>query len=77
MEKPWAYDLPSGFRSQLRKAIVGFEIDVQEISGKFKLSQNREYEDFEGALAGVIQHYGPSGLAKMMAFSHKRAAAKD
>ena len=66
MKNPWSYDLPAEFRAKLRKAIIGFELSIEEISGKFKLSQNREEEDFEGALAGVIAHYGNEGLAALM-----------
>jgi len=56
----WQYDLPSDFRSKLTKAIVGFEINISSIEGKFKLSQNRSEEDWKAALAGVEKHYGQS-----------------
>jgi transcriptional regulator len=33
-------------------AIVGFEIEVEDIQAKFKLSQNKSVEDIQG----VIEH---------------------
>src|SRR5437762_1607128 len=43
--KPWkATDLPADFVGNLLKAIVGFEIEVTRLEGKFKLSQNRPAE---------------------------------
>jgi transcriptional regulator len=48
--KPWNGDaLPIDFREKLLQAIVGFEIQVSRIEGKFKLGQNRPDEDVEGA----------------------------
>lgn len=57
LEKPWRYDLPVDFREGLVRAIVGFEIEITSIEGKFKLSQNRSPEDQLGALQGVSKHY--------------------
>lgn len=43
--KPWrAVDLPADYTSNMLKAIVGFEIEVTNLEGKFKLSQNRPVE---------------------------------
>ena len=43
--KPWkATELPAEFVGNLLKAIVGFEIEVERLEGKFKLSQNRPAE---------------------------------
>lgn len=51
--KPWQYDLPEKFKAELMKAIVGFEIAVSLLEGKFKMSQNRSTEDRAGVLAGL------------------------
>jgi len=49
-EMPWKGDeLAPEFREKLLQAIVGFEIRVSRIEGKFKLGQNRPAEDVEGA----------------------------
>jgi len=67
-EKPWLYKLPDEFKSDLHKAIVGFEIEIEAIEGKFKLSQNRSREDWQSAVRHVEHHYSKSNpdLVKMM-----------
>ncbi len=40
-EKPWAFELPEKFVEKMMDMIVGFEIPISRIEGKFKLSQNR------------------------------------
>jgi transcriptional regulator len=55
--KPWTFsenpELSVDFREGLSKAIAGFEITMDHIDAKFKLGQNREILDFEGALRGL------------------------
>jgi transcriptional regulator len=71
--KPWRMsELPSDYVSSMLKAIVGFEIEVERLEGKFKLSQNRPAEvprviaALEGAnelaLAALMREH--SALAK-------------
>jgi transcriptional regulator len=48
--RPWPGLLPVEFRAKLTEAIVGFEIEIDRIEGKFKLGQNRPLEDQRGAL---------------------------
>ena len=44
--KPWRFDLlPVDRADELMQAIVGFEIAVERLEGKLKLSQNRSTED--------------------------------
>ncbi len=50
---PWPNELPADFRSKMIAAIVGFEIPVRRIEGKFKLGQNRSAEDQAGMLEGL------------------------
>ncbi|WP_420405510.1 FMN-binding negative transcriptional regulator [Nisaea sp.] len=52
--QPWAVsDAPEPFvRSQL-KGIVGFEIPITRIEGKWKLSQNRPAADKSGVIEGL------------------------
>lgn len=45
MPNPWKPDLTGERRSKLLNMIVGFEIEITYIQGKFKLSQNRPLED--------------------------------
>jgi transcriptional regulator len=51
--KPWQYDLPEEFRSNLVQGVMGFEIQVTHLEGKLKLSQNRTPEDRAGVLEGL------------------------
>jgi transcriptional regulator len=44
-EKPWSFDLPQDFVQQKMRGVVGIEIDITRLEGKFKLSQNRPVVD--------------------------------
>jgi transcriptional regulator len=53
-EAPWALeDAPDDYVAAMLRAIVGFEIEVSALSGKFKASQNREGGDREGVARGL------------------------
>lgn len=43
--EPWRMELPSDFHQRMLAGIVGFEIEIALLRGKFKLSQNRTLED--------------------------------
>jgi transcriptional regulator len=43
--EPWRMQLPAEYQAQMLNGIVGFEIEIEEMMGKFKLSQNRPEED--------------------------------
>ena len=46
-QSPSAYDnLPGDYTSRLMKAIVAFEVEVEEMDNVFKLSQNRDKESY-------------------------------
>jgi transcriptional regulator len=46
MPQPWsARTLPPEFKANLLKAIVGFEMVIDRLEGKFKFGQNRPLED--------------------------------
>lgn len=52
----WDMYIPEDLRgAQLTDAIVGCEISIDKIEGKFKLSQNRTPEDKAGAIQGLSQ----------------------
>jgi len=58
---PWKVsDAPEGFIDGLLKAIVGIEIPLTRIEGKWKVSQNRPSEDRAGVVAGLVKAGGPS-----------------
>jgi transcriptional regulator len=53
-EAPWAVgDAPADFIAMQRRAIVGLEIEILDIRGKWKTSQNRSAADREGVVAGL------------------------
>jgi len=43
--EPWRAELPQDFHQRMLGSIVGFEIEIAQLSGKFKLSQNRSLDD--------------------------------
>ena len=51
---PWAVsDAPADYIEQLLKAIVGIEIPIVRLTGKWKMSQNRSSADRRGVVAGL------------------------
>jgi transcriptional regulator len=47
-DSPTSFDnLPEDYTSRLMKAIVAFEVEVEEIDHVFKLSQNRDKESYQ------------------------------
>lgn len=52
---PWEFFVPEDLRGEslLTRAIVGFELETSEISGKFKLGQHRSSADQVGVLEGL------------------------
>jgi transcriptional regulator len=54
---PWSVsDAPEDYVQQMLRAIVGIEIAVTQLQGKFKLSQNRSAADRAGVAAGLGEH---------------------
>jgi transcriptional regulator len=55
-EQPWRLeDAPAGFIDKLMQAVVGIEIEVTELTGKWKLSQNQPPENQVGVLQGLSE----------------------
>ena len=53
-DRPWAVgDAPADFIAMQRRAIVGIEIEIVDIRGKWKTSQNRSAADREGVVSGL------------------------
>jgi transcriptional regulator len=53
-EAPWVVgDAPADFIAMQRRAIVGIEIEILDIRGKWKTSQNRNAADRGGVVAGL------------------------
>ncbi len=53
-ERPWSVgDAPDDFICAQLKGIIGIEIEIAEIEGKWKVSQNRPVADREGVANGL------------------------
>ena len=57
--KPWKFEPTQTMRERMLSAIVGFEISLDRLEGKFKLSQNRSQQDQRNVIAQLSQsEYG-------------------
>ncbi|MDA4137308.1 MAG: FMN-binding negative transcriptional regulator [Thaumarchaeota archaeon] len=53
-EDPWEVtDAPADYIQTQLKSIVGFEMPIARVEGKWKMSQNRPEPDHEGVIAGL------------------------
>ncbi len=69
---PWAVsDAPPDYVDMMLKGIVGLEIPIQRLEGKWKLSQNRTDEDRAGVAAGMADEKDDAAQA-MAAIMHAR-----
>lgn len=64
----WNLDLYRDFAEKLLKNIVGFEMPIERLEGKAKLSQNRSRADQRGVVDGLIAQGDPLGarIAQLM-----------
>jgi transcriptional regulator len=56
-------DAPDDYVQQMLRAIVGIEISVTRLVGKWKISQNRSEADRLGVAAGLAQQPGDDAAA--------------
>jgi transcriptional regulator len=66
---PWAVtDAPVDYIETMLRAIVGIEIELTSLVGKWKLGQNRSAVDREGVVRGLEEdgRAGPAALAQLM-----------
>jgi transcriptional regulator len=69
--EPWAVnDAPEPFVAAQIRGIVGIEIEIARIEGKWKVSQNRVGEDRAGVVAG-LRAEGGSALAMASLVSNR------
>lgn len=68
MPNPWRPNLTGERRPKLLNMIVGFEIELTDIQGKFKLSQNRPLEDQRSVVDKLSQssNQTEAAVAKLM-----------
>ena len=64
---PWALaDAPADYVAQMLGAIVGIEITLSALTGKWKLSQNRERSDRDGVVT-VLDAQGQTDASRWVA----------
>ncbi|QXW30237.1 FMN-binding negative transcriptional regulator [Aeromonas sanarellii] len=64
--RPWKMaDVPRDYLEAMVAAVVGIEIEIDRLVGKFKLSQNKEAADRQGAIAALLQR-GQEALGEAM-----------
>jgi transcriptional regulator len=70
-EQPWAVsDAPADFTQKMLKAIVGLEIPINRLQGKWKVSQNRPEADRKGVADGLRKEQTISALQMADLISH-------
>lgn len=58
--QPWSVgDAPTDYITTQMKAIIGIEIPISRIDGKWKMSQNKDDADREGVIAGMRSDTDP------------------
>jgi transcriptional regulator len=69
-ERPWDLQrLPEELTAALVRNVVGFEIPIRRLEGKWKLNQNRSVADRRGVVAALRRQGDPlgAGVAALMA----------
>ena len=62
--EPWRItDAPADYIDKQLGAIIGLEIPITRLVGKWKVSQNRPPQDREGAVEGLSREGGDAGAA--------------
>ena len=69
---PWAVtDAPADYIDGMLKAIIGFELPIAKLEGKWKLSQNRSAADIAGVRAGHAGEQGDDHAALVRAMTDR------
>lgn len=74
-DNPWTMDDAEAVVNQLLSGIVAFEISVTRLEGKFKLSQNRDPQDYEAVMRFLElgRPRGGEGLVELMSARKPKA----
>jgi transcriptional regulator len=66
--EPWTIDeAPESYIESMLKGIVGFELEITQLDGKYKLTQNRDAADRD-AVAAAFEREGREDMARLMGF---------
>ena len=72
-DKPWQVtDAPGDYVNTMLQAIVGIEIPVRRLQGKWKMSQNRLPQDREGVINALHSQSDAASRAMLDAMDAKR-----
>jgi transcriptional regulator len=64
MPRPWSVaDAPPDYIDKMLAAIVGLEVEITALTGKWKVSQNRGAADRDGVARGMAQRPGDAAQA--------------
>ena len=64
--EPWTIDeAPGSYIDAMLKGIVGFELEITQLDGKYKLTQNRDEADRE-AVRDTYAREGRDDMARLM-----------
>jgi transcriptional regulator len=71
--EPWhVSDAPPEYLRKMLGAIVGFDIQLRELTGKWKASQNRSEADVQGVIAGLTALDDPPARAMRALVEERR-----
>ncbi|HEY6898588.1 MAG TPA: FMN-binding negative transcriptional regulator [Rhodocyclaceae bacterium] len=63
-DQPWALaDAPADYLARMLQAVVGIELEIGELTGKWKTSQNQGAENRRGVVAGLEAQGDADALA--------------
>jgi transcriptional regulator len=67
--EPWTIgEAPESYIQAMLRGIVGFELEIIQLDGKYKLTQNREAADRE-AVRATYEAEGREDMARLMGFT--------
>jgi transcriptional regulator len=67
--QPWSIDdAPEAYIDQMLRGIVGLQLIIRRLEGKWKMSQNRPEADQAGVRKGLVREDGeaPKAVAEIM-----------
>lgn len=72
-KEPWRIEkVPEAKLDALLNAIIGFSVDLETLEGKFKLSQDKKAEDFDGVVGALEDAQDASARAVAAAMRRYR-----
>ncbi|KAJ5741003.1 negative transcriptional regulator [Penicillium malachiteum] len=75
--KPWEIsDAPDQYIDLMTKSLIGLEVEILSMTGKFKWSQEKPKADRDGVIAG-LQNLGSAAGSQMATIAKERAAIFD